>query len=100
MAKFQPMDLLKSLSGKLCQHSDISFVERNGTKYTQKRCNARTTPPSALEMTNRTKFATARAAVAALSSTDIDAYTEAYKKNKQGYKTLQGYIFAQEYAKL
>jgi len=30
------MDLVKSLSGKVCQHSDTYFAMRNGTRYTGK----------------------------------------------------------------
>ena len=44
MAKITPMDLIKSMSGKLFEHSDISFAKRGNTQYTMKRCNERTTP--------------------------------------------------------
>ena len=33
MSKYVPMDLVKSLSGKVCQHSDTYFAIRNGTQY-------------------------------------------------------------------
>ena len=46
MAKIQPMDLVKSMSGKLCGHSDISFAKKGDTQYTMKRCNKRTSDPS------------------------------------------------------
>ena len=46
MAKIQPMDLVKSMSGKLCGHSDISFAKKGDTQYTMKRCNKRTSAPS------------------------------------------------------
>ena len=41
MAKITPMDLVKSMSGKICGHSDISFARRGETQYTMKRCNER-----------------------------------------------------------
>ena len=56
MAKYVPMELLSSLSGKLCGHSDISFAKRGDTMYTQKRCNKRSTPYSQEEMERQEKF--------------------------------------------
>jgi hypothetical protein len=35
----------------------------------------------------------------ALTTTEIDAYKDAFKNQKK-YKTLRGYIFAQEYKKI
>lgn len=63
MAKIVPMDLVKSMSGKICEHSDISFARRGDTQYTMKRCNERTSEPSEAELAQRTKFATISAAV-------------------------------------
>lgn len=100
MAKYIPMDLLSSLSGKVCEHSDISFAKRGNTKYTIKRCNSRTTPFSEAELARQQKFAEARAAMAALTEEQIAEYAAAFKKYPGKYSTLQGYIFAQEYAKL
>ena len=99
MAKYTPMDLLKSLHGKVCGHSDIYFAQRGSTLYTGKICATRTTPPNENELAIRSKFATVRKAVLALSSQEQAAYAAAYKKNPQGYKTLYGYTFAQEYKK-
>ena len=96
------MDLVKSMTGKICQHSDISFAQRGETLYTQKRCNPRDlekNPYSTAELARQTKFTTALANVAALTSTEIDAYKEAFEKQKK-YSSLRGYMFAQEYAKL
>ncbi len=100
MAKYTPMDLIKSMSGKLCGHSDVSFAKRGNTLYTQKRCNKRTSPYTEAELARQTKFAQARAAVAALTPEQIAEYTAAYKKNPGKYSTLNGYIFAKEYEKL
>lgn len=100
MARYETNDLLKSLHGKVCQHSDTYFAERYGTKYTGKMCNPRTSPPSEAETATRTKFAQVQAAMTALSEEEKATYASAYKKTPKGYKTLRGYIFAMEYAKL
>ena len=99
MARFVPMDLLKTLKGKVCSHSDTYFANRFGTKYTGKICNPYTGEPSANQTAVRTKFAQARAAVKALTSEQKAAYAEAFKTQEK-YKSLQGYMFAMEYAKL
>ena len=99
MAKYTPMDLIKSLSGKVCSHSDTYFANRYGTKYTGKICNPYTGEPSADQVKQRTIFATTRTNVKALTDTEKGEYAAAYKKNKAGYKTLNGYIFASEFAK-
>lgn len=103
MAKITPMDLVKSMSGKICQHSDISFAQRGETIYTQKRCNQRDldeNPYSQAEIERQTKFATALENVKALSTEQIADYKAAFKKNPGKYTTLRGYMIAQEYAKL
>ena len=99
MARFVPMDLLKTLKGKVCMHSDTYFANRFGTKYTGKICNPYTGEPSASQTAVRTKFAQARAAVKALTSEQKAAYAEAFKAQEK-YKSLQGYMFAMEYARL
>ena len=99
MAKFKPMDLLKALSGKLCSHSDVYFAKKGNTLYTGKICNPRTKPFSAAELARQEKFAQARAAVKALTAEQKAAYAEAFANQKK-YSSLQGYMFAQEYAKL
>ena len=93
------MDLLLSLSGKLCGHSDIYFANRKGTLYTGKICNPFTGTPSALQIAQRNKFRTVMQAIAALTQEEEDAYETAFKRQKK-YKTLRGYMFAQEYEKL
>ena len=99
MAKFVPMDLLKSLQGKVCMHSDTYFANRYGTNYTGKICNPYNGEPSAAQTAQRTKFAQARAAVKALTTEQVNEYKTAFKAQRK-YKSLQGYIFAQEYAKI
>ena len=55
--------------------------------------------PSAAQTTQRERFAQAKANVQALSTEDVAAYKEAFAKQRK-YKTLQGYMLAQEMAKL
>lgn len=93
------MDLLKSLKGKVCMHSDTYFANRYGTHYTGKICNPYKGEPSQQQSAARTKFAAARAAVAALTTEQINAYKASFKNQKK-YKSLQGYMFAEEYAKI
>ena len=93
MAKYVPIEMVKSYSGKICEHSDVYFAKKGNTLYTGKICNPRTKPFSEQELARQTKFRQASAAVKAL--------TEEQKfKNQKKYGSLRGYMFAQEYAKL
>ena len=100
MAKYVPMDLLSSLHGKVCGHSDVYFAERNGTRYTGKICFPRTSAPTEGEITAREKFGSVSGKVktAMASPTEAAKYTAAFRKQNR-YKTLRGYVFAQEYKK-
>ena len=99
MSKFIPMDLLKSLSGKVCGHSDTYFANRKGTRYTGKICFPRTKPFSADEQARHAKFRQTIRALEALTPEQTAAYETAFLKQSK-YTTLRGYIFAQEYKKL
>ena len=99
MARFKPIDLIKELRGKLCSHSDIYFQRRARTLCTGKICNPRTKPFTDAELARQAKFTQARAAVKALTAEQISDYETAFKNQKK-YVSLQGYMFAQEYAKL
>ena len=100
MAKIIPMDLLSSLSGKVCGHSDISFAKKGKTQYTMKRCNPRTTPYTEAELARQEKFAQVRTNIKALSEEQKAEYAAQFKKYPGKYTTLNGYIFAKEYEKL
>ena len=99
MAKYEPIEMVKSYSGKICEHSDVYFAKKGNTLYTGKICNPRTKPSSEQELARQEKFRQARAAVKGLPSEQKTAYAEAFA-NQQKYSSLQGYMFAQEYAKL
>ena len=100
MAKIEPMDLVKSMSGKVCGHSDISFAKKGKTQYTMKRCNPRTTPYTEAELARQEKVAQVRVAMKALSEEQRAEYAAQFKKSPGKYSTLNGYIFAKEYEKL
>lgn len=101
MARYVPIELIQSLSGKVCEHSDTYFARRNNTLYTVKRCNPRTKPFSATEKQRQDNFKTASAnTVAALADESKRATYQAAFKNQHKYATLRGYVFAQEFAKL
>ena len=102
MAKYVPIEMVKSYSGKICEHSDVYFAKKGNTLYTGKICNPRDLakkPFSADELARQTKFRQARAAVKSLTAEQKTAYVEAFANQKK-YSSLQGYMFAQEYAKL
>jgi hypothetical protein len=99
MAKYVPIEMVKSYSGKICEHSDVYFAKKGNTLYTGKICNPRTKPFSEQELARQTKFRQAIAAVNALTAEQKTAYATAFK-NQSKYGTLRGYMFAQEYAKI
>ena len=99
MAKYEPIEMVKSYSGKICEHSDVYFAKKGNTLYTGKICNPRTKPFSEQELARQEKFRQARAAVKGLTSEQKTAYAEAFANQKK-YSSQQGYMFAQEYEKL
>jgi uncharacterized Zn finger protein (UPF0148 family) len=102
MAKYKPIDMLKEYRGKICEHSDTYFQKRGKTLCTGRICEPRNLekdPYSAEELAVHEKFRQARAAVKALTTEQKAEYETAFKNQKK-YATLQGYMFAMEYAKL
>ena len=102
MAKYTPIEMVKHYQGKICSHSDTYFQKRGRTLCTGKICNPRNLtkdPYSANELAAKAKFTQAIAAVKALSSEQKATYATAFEKQTK-YQTLNGYMFAQEYAKL
>ena len=99
MAKIKPMELLSRLSGKVCGHSNTYFAERNGTQYTGTICNPYKGEPTEKQLAVRENFSAAIEAIKNLTPEQTEAYEAAFKKQKK-YRTLRGYIFAQEYKKI
>ena len=99
MAKFKPMELIGEMHGKFSGESEYYAAEKYGTQYTGK-IGEITVPPTEAQVENCSKFATARANMLALSQEEIASYASAFKARPGKYKSLQGYIFAQERKKL
>ena len=99
MAKFQPMELMSEVHGKLHGKSKYYAAEKYGTQYTGL-IGEISVPPTENQLTAREKFKQARQNVCALSEEEIAAYQEAFRKYRGKYKSLQGYMLAKEYAKL
>ena len=95
MAKIEPMDLVKSMSGKICGHSDISFARKGNTQYTMKRCKKRTSAPTENELAQRAKFAAVSLAVNARIKAQDPADLAAFHAQKK-YKTLRKYLWQLE----
>lgn len=95
------MGLIESMSGKLCSHSDMYFFRKNGKVFSGKLCNPSTKPPTANQIAQRAKFATARANMKTVLADPAQkaAYMEAFKNQKK-YSDFNGYVFAMEYAKV
>ena len=99
MAKFKPMELIGEMHGKFSSDSEYYAAEKYGTQYTGK-IGEITVPPTQNQLDAQQRFATARQNVVALSEEDKAAYAAAFKKSPGKYKSLQGYMIAQEYKKL
>lgn len=99
MSQVKPVGLLESMSGKLCSHSDFYFFRKNGKTFSARMCNSYKGEPTANQTAQRAKFSQARAAVKALTEEQVAEYKTAFKKQSR-YSSLQGYIFAMEYAKI
>ena len=90
---------MSEVHGKFHSKSKYYAAEKYGTQYTGI-VGEISVPATEKQITNRSNFATARANMLALSEEEIAVYKEAFRKNPGKYKSLNGYIFAQEYAKL
>ena len=100
MSKIKLEAPFRQFRGKICKHSDIIYKEMYGTQFTSQVCKPYTGEPSEAQTTQRERFAQAKANVTALSSEEVAAYKEAFKKYPGKYKTLSGYMLAKEMAKL
>ena len=95
------MGLIESMSGKVCEHSDMYFFRKNGKVFSGKICNPSTKEPTQNQLVAQNKFKTARTnAMTALADPEQRATLEAAFKSQKKYYSLYGYVFAQEYAKL
>lgn len=89
----------REFRGKLCRHGRIIFKKVNGTRYTSVICNPHKGAPTEAQQEQRNKMRTAVANIKKLNSTELAAYRQAFKAQSK-YKTLRGYMIAQEMLKL
>ena len=88
MAKIKPMALIEGMSGKVCTHSDTSFVrsKKTGRIHTMKLCNPYEGPASASQIAHRTKFQTAAAAAKAICRATASDENQANFTKKTAYR--------------
>ncbi len=98
MAKFKPMELIDEMHGKFHGESEYYAAVRYGTQFTGK-IGENPNPPTPAQVAQRERFSQAKINVASLTSEEVTAYKEAFKKQRK-YKTLQGYMLAMEMAKI
>lgn len=99
MAKIKPMELIQSMSGKVCGHSDTYFTVRYGQTYTATMCNKRATPYSETEIKQHIRFKAANAAaVKRMQDPTHMAQDQKDFKAQKRYKSLRGYLVAKAFA--
>ncbi len=105
MAKVTYIDIIDNVSGKFCKQdpNGAIFAHRSDTncKYVYHRHKPFVDDPTPGQQATRARFANASAATdaAMTDSEQLQAYSTAFKAQDK-YKTLRGFIFAQEYKKL
>ena len=99
MSKIKLEAPFQEYRGKICKHSQVIYKQMYDTKYTSQICNPHEDNPTAAQQAHREKFKQVRAKVLALTEEEKNAYQKAFDKQDK-YNALQGYIFAQEFAKL
>ena len=78
MSEIKPMELIKSMSKKVCMHSDVYFRtnKQTGKVYTGKLCNPSTKEPSVNQTAARARFAKVSAAVRAILAGSSEQKTQ------------------------
>lgn len=99
MANFLLEVPFQDFRGKICRHSQIIYKAVNGTRYTSVLCNPYKGAASEAQLAQRNKMREAIANLQKLSATDLAAYKAAFKAQTR-YRTLRGYMIAQEMLKL
>jgi len=99
MAKIRPMELIKSMSKKVCMHSDVYFRtdKQTGETYTGKVCNPSDQEPSAAQIAAKARFAKVVAAVRAILA---DPTEKAKLKAEYKAQTKIGSLFGYAMHKL
>ena len=94
MASYDVEVPFKEFRGKICRHSQIIYKKMYGKRFTSAICN-----PNVSQTAQRNKMRNAVANLKKLSSAEVAAYQTAFKAQST-YRTLRGYMIAQEILKL
>lgn len=102
MAKVVYIDPVDHISGKVCRHTKTIFMHRadTGSNFTSRICNPYKGAPSAGQQSSMEAFkaATDKVKEVMANSTEMAAAAARFK-NQTKYKTLRGFIFAENYGK-
>ena len=97
MSKIKPIAIIESMSGKVCEHSDMYFRtnKQTGKVYTGKLCNPSEAAPSEAQERVKTRFTKIVAAVMELLSDPVEhaKWQKAYLAQRK-IGSLNGYVFA------
>lgn len=95
MAKIKPIDTVKSMSGKVCEHSDIYFRTNKQTDkvVTGKLCNPSEAEPTEAQLKVQTRFAKLSDAARTIleDPEQRTKYETAYRKQRR-VGSLLGYV--------
>ena len=92
MSQIKPMGLIESMSGKVCEHSDIYFFRKNGKVFSGKICNPSDKEQSAAQIAAKARFAKVVKAVRAiLTDPNEKAKLKAEYKAQTKIGSLFGY---------
>ena len=95
MAKIKPIETVKSMSGKVCEHSEIYFRtnKQTGKTVTGKLCNPSDAEPTEAQLKVKTRFTklTEAARVIMAYPEQRAKYEKAYLKQRR-IGSLMGYI--------
>jgi len=93
--KVKPLAVFEALSGKVCEHSDmsVSLNKKTGKMYTTKRCYPSDKAPSEAQLAQRQAFKAQRAKAAAIvaDSAQWATYQSAYDAQSK-YSSKIGFI--------
>ena len=94
MALIKPMELIKSMSKKVCMHSDVYFRTNKQTEvtYSGKLCHPSTKEPSVAQIAAKARFAKVVAAVRLILADPTEkAKLQTEYKAQHTYGSLFGY---------
>lgn len=97
MSKIRPISIIQSMSGKVCEHSDMYFRTNKQTQvvYTGRICNPRDAELTEAQLRAKERFAKVAAAVDELLTDPAERskwQAKYLKQHKIG--SLKGYVFA------